>query len=89
MITTRYLPVMGVNRTLSRSACTSAMPRFEAPSISTTSSETPAVISVHDVHTLQGSAPFWRPAARRRQLSALARMRAAVVLPTPRAPVNR
>ena len=65
------------------------MPRFEAPSISATSSETPLVISVQHVHALQGSAPFCSPSARRSQLSALARMRALVVLPTPRAPVNR
>ena len=42
MMTTRCLPPVGEKRTFSRSACTSAMPRFEAPSISETSSETPA-----------------------------------------------
>jgi hypothetical protein len=65
------------------------MPRFDAPSISATSSEIPAVISVHDVQALHGSAPFCSPDARRSQFSALARMRAVVVLPTPRAPENK
>ena len=46
-----------------------------------TSSELPAAISRQESHSLQGSAvgPF-------AQLSALARMRAVVVFPTPRAP---
>ena len=41
------------------------------------------------VQALHGSADLCTPAARFSQLSALARMRAALVLPTPRAPVKR
>jgi hypothetical protein len=57
---------------------------FDAPSISATSTELPAAISTHGSQTPQGSAvgPF-------SQHSAFARMRAALVFPTPRAPVNR
>ena len=57
------------------------MPRFEAASISMTSSEVPAAISLHESHTPQGSGvgPFT-------QFRAFARIRAAVVFPTPRAP---
>ena len=57
------------------------MPRFEAASISMTSSEVPAAISLHESHTPQGSGvgPFT-------QFSALAKILAAVVFPTPRAP---
>src|SRR5271166_1425256 len=57
------------------------MPRFEAASISITSSEVPAAISLQESHTPHGSGvgPFT-------QFSAFARMRAAVVFPTPRAP---
>ena len=65
------------------------MPRFDAPSISATSSETPDVISVQLVHSLQGSAPAFFAERRRSQFRLFARMRALVVLPTPRAPVNR
>ena len=63
---------------------TSSMPRFDAPSISKTSKQLPLVISAQTLHWLQGVAvgPF-------SQFSALARMRAAVVLPTPRTPVKR
>src|SRR5712672_163015 len=54
------------------------MPRFEAASISITSSELPEAISLHESHTPQGSGvgPFT-------QFSAFAKIRAAVVLPTP------
>src|SRR5260370_21362895 len=57
------------------------MPRFEAAWISITSSEVPAAISLQESHSPQGSAvgPF-------AQFIALARIRAAVVFPTPRAP---
>ena len=57
------------------------MPRLEAASISSTSSELPAAISRQESQLLSGSAvgPF-------AQLSALARMRAVVVFPTPRTP---
>ena len=60
------------------------MPRFDAPSISKTSIALPAVISRHASHSSQGvGVGPWA------QLSALANTRAAVVLPTPRAPLNR
>ena len=57
------------------------MPRFEAASISITSIDVPAAIALHESQTPQGSGagPFT-------QFNALARMRAAVVFPTPRAP---
>src|SRR5579859_7755380 len=57
------------------------MPRFEAASISITSSEVPAAISLQESHSPHGSAvgPF-------AQFMAFARIRAAVVFPTPRAP---
>src|SRR5208283_4749921 len=57
------------------------MPRLEAASISWTSTEFPEVISKHDGHVPSGVTvgPV-------KQLSALARMRAVVVFPTPRAP---
>jgi hypothetical protein len=57
-----------------------------APSISCTSKAPPAAISTHDEHSPHGlaeGASVWL------QLSALARMRAVVVLPTPRAPDSR
>jgi len=55
--------------------------RFEAPSISSTSTERSSSISLQESHLLQGSGvmPTW-------QLRALARIRARVVLPTPRMP---
>ena len=42
------------------------MPRFEAPSISTTSRCRPSAIPLHEAHSLQGSPPFGfsRPGAR-------------------------
>src|SRR5438046_413086 len=57
------------------------MPRFEAASISITSSEVPAAISLHESHSPQGFGvgPFT-------QFNAFARILAAVVFPTPRAP---
>ena len=60
------------------------MPRFDAPSISSTSIELPLVISSQCLHWLHGVAVG--PCS---QFNALARIRAAVVLPTPRTPVNR
>lgn len=69
--------LMTTSRMLSTPVC-------DAASISMTSSEPPAAISTHDAHSPHGSGvtPF-------AQLSALARIRAVVVFPTPRAPVNR
>src|SRR5210317_1490766 len=60
------------------------MPRLEAPSISSTSSEADPVISTQDSHSLQGVGEGpWA------QFSALARIRATDVLPIPRAPLSR
>ena len=63
------------------------MPRLVAASISMTSTELPARISMQDSQTSQGSA-VGRTALPMglRQLSAQARMRAMVVLPMPRWP---
>jgi len=60
------------------------MPRLLAPSISSTSTSSPELMLSHTSHRLQGCGVG--PVS---QFSALARMRAAEVLPTPRAPVNR
>ena len=60
------------------------MPVFDAASISTTSIALPAVTSRQNRHSLQGSG-----AGPRSQTRALARMRAVVVLPTPRPPVSK
>ena len=68
----------------SRSSRMSSTLLLLAPSISTRSGLLPCAISVHEVHVPQGWAVG--PSA---QLRARARARAAVVLPTPRAPVNR
>src|SRR5689334_2630884 len=57
---------------------------LDAPSISIRSGLLPDVISRHDVHVPHGAA-----VGPRSQLSDRASARAAVVLPTPRAPVNR
>src|SRR5271156_3225235 len=62
----------------------SSILRKVAPSISLTSSELPLRISTHAAHSPHGSAvgPF-------SQFRQRARIRAAVVLPTPRIPVNK
>ena len=67
---------MITSRTLSTSVCVAA-------SISSTSMSRPAAISTHASQVPHGSAvgPVW-------QLRARARMRAVVVLPTPRGPAN-
>ena len=61
------------------------MPRFDAASISMTSSAEPSRIETHASHVSQGSALGPRFV----QLIALARIRASDVLPVPRGPVNR
>ena len=66
---------------MSRNSRIESIPRFDAASISITSSDPPAVISRHASHSLQGVA-----AGPLTQLSAFAKMRAVVVFPTPRAP---
>ena len=65
------------------------MPRLVAASISMTSTALPARISVQDSQTSQGSA-VGRAAVPMglRQLRAMARMRAMVVLPMPRWPLK-
>ena len=67
-----------------RSSRTSSTPLLLAPSISSTSTSSPVAMPWQMSHWSHGVAvgPF-------SQLSALARMRAVEVLPTPRAPVNR
>src|SRR6266545_555317 len=62
----------------------SSMPRCEAASISTTSSELPFAIATHAWHVLSGFGVG--PCS---QLSPLARMRASDVLPVPRGPAKR
>src|SRR2546422_3549095 len=70
----------------SRRSRASSTPRFDAASSSTTSRLTaPPQIRLHESHSPHGS-----PAAERRsQLRAIARIRAAVVFPTPRGPAKR
>ena len=70
--------------TLSRSARTSSTPLLLAASISTTSRSLPRVMPSQEAHVPQGSGvgPF-------AQLSALAKIRAVVVLPVPRGPMKR
>ena len=68
----------------SRSSRMLSTPLFDAASISCTSTLVPAVISRQASHTLHGVGVGALIAGQ-----ALARMRAAVVLPTPRAPVKR
>ena len=59
----------------------SSIPRFEAPSISRTSTSLPAEIPWQSSHSLQGTPPVAVG-----QFKALARIRAVDVFPTPRAP---
>ncbi len=55
-----------------------------APSISITSTERLSLTAMHSEHSLQGSG-----VGPRSQTSPLAKIRAVVVLPSPRAPENR
>src|SRR5881397_719107 len=72
----------------SRRSRASSTPRFEAASSSTTSRfAAPVQTRVQESHSPHGSPAV--PEPRRSQLSAIARIRAAVVLPTPRGPANR
>jgi hypothetical protein len=61
-----------------------SMPRFDAPSISTTSTDVPAAVSMHESHLPQGVGVG--PSV---QFRALASILAVVVFPTPRGPENR
>src|SRR5215467_15538162 len=69
---------------LSRSSRMLSTPVFDAASISKTSIDLPAAISWHEGHVLSGVivGPF-------SQLRPFARIRAVVVLPTPRGPEKR
>ena len=62
----------------------SSIPRWEAASISITSSDVPAEIEIYEWQTPHGSAvgPF-------SQLTPFARIRASDVLPVPREPANK
>ena len=62
----------------------SSMPRLLAASISRRSIARPSLIAVHIAHSLSGS-----PSCGLRQLSALARILAVLVLPVPRGPQNQ
>ena len=62
----------------------SSMPRLLAASISMRSSERPSLIDWQMSHASSGS-----PSCGSRQFAALAMMRAVLVLPVPRGPVNR
>src|SRR5213079_2340922 len=73
----------------SRRSRASSTPRFDAASSSTTSRlAAPVQMRVHESHAPHGS-PATPLDARRSQFNAIARMRAAVVFPTPRGPANR
>ena len=86
MITTLKRSRSGRYGSVSCSRRTSSTPLFEAPSISCTSGSRPSAISRHAAHCRHGSAVTL---SRPRQFSDRARIRAMVVLPTPRAPVKR
>ncbi len=73
---------------MSRSSRMSSTRLFEAASISMMLSERPSSKATHESHVRHGSASS-RSASGVWQLTALARIRAAVVLPTPRGPLNR
>src|SRR5207249_11261475 len=79
MMYTRYRPYAGAVLTVSRISRTSSTLLLDAPSISITSNDIPAPISRQLAHARQGVGvgPF-------SQLRAFARIRAMVVLPTPR-----
>src|SRR5919202_4308183 len=81
---TLYLPSTGWRTTRSRISRMSSMPRWDAASISTTSSDVPFAIATHAWQTLSGFGVG--PCA---QLSAFARMRASEVFPVPRGPAKR
>ena len=81
----RNLPPTGAKPTLSMIfEWTSSTLLLEAPSISVTSKEVPLAISRQASHSPQGATVG--PCL---QLSALAKMRAMVVLPVPRGPARR
>ena len=71
-------------RTCSISVRISSTELFDAASSSWMFNERPSLNERHDSHSLQASDPLGF-----RQLMAFAKMRAQVVLPTPRGPQNR
>ena len=79
-----YLPRVGTYLTLSRSSRTLSTPVLDAPSISKTSTDEPEAMVLHDSQLLHGVGVG--PSA---QLRHLARILAAVVLPTPLGPEKR
>ena len=90
MMYTLKRPSMGAKAILSRRSRMSSMLRFEAASISTTSSETPLAMATQWRQTPQGAivGPLTGRSSVPTQFRALARMRAVLVLPVPRGPAN-
>ena len=84
MMYTLYLPETGWNRTFSRSSRIASIPRFEAASISIRSRYRPSSIAIETSESAIGS-----PSSVTSEFSALARILAVDVLPTPRGPVKR
>ena len=75
---------MGGKYTVSRSSRMSSTPRFDAASISMTSTKDPSAIALQFGQTPQGFSPLSAV-----QFSAFASSLAVVVLPVPRVPQNR
>src|SRR3954468_23198756 len=85
MTYTLCLPGSGANLTFSTRERMSSTELLLAASNSKTFSEVPSLKDIHDGHSLQAS-----PSAEGfSQLMVLARIRAQVVLPTPRGPQNK
>ena len=82
-IYTRFFTVVGENTASSRRARTFSTPLLEAASSSTTSITEPSAMPRQAAHLPQGL-----PSTGCSQFTALARMRAQVVLPVPRVPIN-
>ena len=80
---TFHRPGVPSDTRLSRSRV-SSMPRLVAESSSCTSRDAPLRMATHEPHVPQGS-----PSSACSQLSAIARMRAVLVLPVPRGPLKR
>ena len=84
MMYTLDRPSTGTSLTFSRRSRISSMPRLLAASISITSNDTPPPMARQAAQTLHGVA-----VGPRSQFRALARIRAVVVFPVPRCPLNR
>ena len=85
MIYTLYLPTCGGIRTLSMRTFISSTPLFEAASSSWIQYERPSANERHDSHVPHGS----MSSEGLEQLIIFAKIRAVVVLPTPRGPQKR